>query len=187
MGTDFHFLEITVKTLCGFVVILLLTRMLGKKQLSNVTFFTYVTGITIGSLTASMVIEPDTNFFEGLVSLALWAILTVLVEFLSLKSSKARVLLDGQPTLVIKKGEILEEALAQCRLNMDDLSMMLRKEDVFSIKDVAYAILEPNGQLSVMKKKVPKVYHGTTCTFKNQQQMFFPQSLSWIATLLRKI
>ncbi|WP_312110294.1 DUF421 domain-containing protein [Brevibacillus reuszeri] len=186
MGTDFHFLEITVKTLCGFVVILLLTRMLGKKQLSNVTFFTYVTGITIGSITASMVIEPDTNFFEGLVSLALWAILTVIVEIISLKSSKARVLLDGQPTIVIKKGEILEEALAQCRLNMDDLSMMLRKEDVFSIKDVAYAILEPNGQLSVLKKKGAESVLRDDLHIKKPATNVFPSELIVDSNIVEK-
>ncbi|MGD8188385.1 DUF421 domain-containing protein [Brevibacillus ginsengisoli] len=153
MGHDIRFLEIAIKTCVGFMVILLLTRVLGKKQLSNVTFFTYVTGITIGSITSAMIINENINFIEGILSLSLWSLLTVLVEYISLKSSKARVLLDGQPTIVIKKGEIMEDALRQCRLNMDDLSMMLRKEDVFSLRDVAYAILEPNGQLSVMKTK----------------------------------
>lgn len=177
MGTDFNFLEIIIKTLSGFVVILVLTRILGKKQLSNVTFFTYVTGITIGSITASMVIENNINYVEGLTSLSLWVLLTVLVEYLSLKSSKARFLLDGQPTIVIKKGEVMEEALAQCRLNMDDLSMMLRKESVFSIKDVAYAILEPNGQLSIMKTKGAEYVSRDDLQIKKPAVNVFPSEL----------
>jgi uncharacterized membrane protein YcaP (DUF421 family) len=70
-----------------------------------------------------------------------------------LKSSKARVFLDGEPTIVIKKGEIMHDKLSSQRLNIDDLTMLLRTNDVFSIKDVDYAILEPNGQLSVLKKQ----------------------------------
>ncbi|MET3289877.1 UNVERIFIED_CONTAM: uncharacterized membrane protein YcaP (DUF421 family) [Brevibacillus sp. OAP136] len=177
MGPDFHFLETIIKTLSGFVVILVLTRILGKKQLSNVTFFTYVTGITIGSITGAMVIEQNVNFYEGLLSLSLWVLLTIFVEYVSLKSSKARVLLDGQPTIVIKKGEILEEAMAQSRLNMDDLSMMLRKENVFSIKDVAYAILEPNGQLSIMKTKGAESVSRDDLQIKKTAVNVFPSEL----------
>lgn len=62
-------------------------------------------------------------------------------------------MLDGEPTIVIKKGEIMQDKLASQRLNMDDLTMLLRTNNIFSVTDVEYAILEPNGQLSVMKKQ----------------------------------
>jgi uncharacterized membrane protein YcaP (DUF421 family) len=89
---------------------------------------------------------------DGITGLTLWAIWTLIVEYVSLKSSKARVMLDGEPTIVIKKGEIMYDKLTSQRLNIDDLTMLLRTNNVFSIKDVEYAILEPNGQLSVLKK-----------------------------------
>ena len=71
---------------------------------------------------------------------------------LPLKSGKLRRIIDGQPTIIIKQGKIIKMALKSTRINLDDLSMMLREEGVFAITDVDYAILEPDGKLSVLKK-----------------------------------
>lgn len=148
------FLETAVRTLLGFSVLLFLTRLIGKKQLGQLNIFTYITGIAIGSMAGEMVIHRDVNLWEGMLSLFIWSALVFAVEIISLKSAKARVLLDGEPTIVIKKGQIVEKALQKQRLNLDDLSMLLRTNEVFSILDVEYAILEPNGDLSVMKKSI---------------------------------
>lgn len=145
----------SLRTLVGFVVLLLLTRILGKKQISQMTFFTYITGIALGNIAGDMVVHRDITVLDGVTGMVLWAVLTLVVEFASLKSSKARVLLDGEPTIVIKEGRVLERAMASNRLNMDDLSMLLRNKDVFSVGEVDYAILEPNGELSVLKKVKP--------------------------------
>lgn len=145
-------LTTSLRTLLGFCVLLFLTRILGKKQLSQMTFFTYITGIALGNIAGDMVVHRDIKLIDGVTGLILWAMLSLTVEYISLKSSKARVLLDGEPTIVIKNGKILEKALASNKLNMDDLSMLLRTKNIFSVKDVDYAVLEPNGQLSVLKK-----------------------------------
>lgn len=148
-----NFWEMILRATLSFVVLLALARFLGKKQLSQLTFFNYVTGITIGSIAADIAGESETPFFNGLISLLWWSILTILVGYLGLKSSKLRILFDGQPSIVIKEGKILKKSLQATRLNLDDLSMMLREKDVFSVQDVHYAILEPNGQLSILKKE----------------------------------
>ena len=135
-----------------FMVLLILTRILGKNQMSHLTFFNYITGITIGSIAANMVHESNQPFIDDFISLTWWCILTLLVGFISLKSGKLRQIIDGQPTIVIKKGKIIKDSLKSNRVNMDDLSMLLRKQNIFSIKEVDYAILEPNGNLSVIKK-----------------------------------
>lgn len=147
-----NILEVSFRTLIGFLILLILTRLLGKKQLGQLTIFTYITAIAMGNIAGDMVVHRDIKLIEGVIGLTLWAGLTFIIEYISLKSSKARVLLDGEPTIVIKKGELMQKELAALRLNMDDLSMLLRINNVFSIKDVDYAILEPNGQLSVLKK-----------------------------------
>ncbi|MDF2522975.1 MAG: hypothetical protein K0R31_616 [Clostridiales bacterium] len=145
-------LETSLRTLIGFSVLLLLTRILGKKQMGQLTIFTYITGIALGNIAGDMVVHRDILISDGVTGLSVWAILTLIVEYISLKSSKARVLLDGEPTIIIKKGEIMHKKLAAQRLNIDDLTMLLRTNNIFSIADVEYAILEPNGQLSVLKK-----------------------------------
>ncbi|MGW9528222.1 DUF421 domain-containing protein [Paenibacillus terrae] len=76
-----------------------------------------------------------------------------IIALTGLYSVKAREILDGQPTILIKKGEILEKALAKQHLNIDDLIMLLRNKDVFSPKEVEFAILEPDGKLSVLRKE----------------------------------
>ncbi|SHE88022.1 Uncharacterized membrane protein YcaP, DUF421 family [Seinonella peptonophila] len=147
-----HFWEMTLRAVISFVVLLMLARILGKVQISQLTFFNYITGITIGSMAADIAAESQTPFLNGLISLIWWSILTILVGYISLKSTKGRILLDGQPSILIKQGVIMEDVLKANRLNLDDLSMLLREKSVFSLKDVDYAILEPDGKLSVLKK-----------------------------------
>jgi uncharacterized membrane protein YcaP (DUF421 family) len=145
-------IDTAIRTLSGFAILLILTRLLGKKQLSQLTVFTYITGIALGNMAGEMILHPDVVIAHGVLAMALWCLLTLVIEFVSLKSAKARVLLDGEPAIVIKKGQIQEKSLKKHRLNLDDLSMQLRLNQVFSILDVEYAILEPNGALTVMKK-----------------------------------
>jgi len=133
-------------------MLLALTRLLGKKQLAQLTVFTYITGIALGSMISEFVMQKEIRFADGLTAVILWSVLVFAVEMVSMKSAAARVMLDGEPSIVIKKGMILESSLKKHRLNLDDLSMQLRLNQVFSIKNVEYAILEPNGALTVIKK-----------------------------------
>lgn len=158
MNANMSYMQIFVETVVTFFALLLLTRFLGKKQLSHLTFFNYVTGITIGSIAANMVILSAKDYMKELLSLVTWCALTTLIGYISLKSSKIRVILDGQPTIIIKKGVIDKKALLHTRINIDDLTMLIRQQNVFSILEVDYAILEPNGTLSILKK--PQ-YQGT--------------------------
>ena len=135
-----------------YITLLVLTRMLGKKQMSQLTFFNYVTGITIGSLAGSAVITNDEPFWDKFIALVFWCFLTFITGIISLKSGRIRRIIDGQPAIVIKRGAIMREVLRKNNVNMDDLTTLLRKQNVFSVTEVEYAILEPDGVLSVLKK-----------------------------------
>jgi uncharacterized membrane protein YcaP (DUF421 family) len=130
----------------------MLARILGRKQLSQLTFFNYITGITIGSIAANMITESNKQYLDDFMGIIWWCVLTELTGFINLKSGKIRTIMDGQPTIIIKKGIILKKALKSTRINLDDLSMLLREEGIFSIKNIEYAIFEPDGKLSVLKK-----------------------------------
>lgn len=145
--------DIIPRTVLAFFVLLILTRLLGKKQLSHLTFFNYITGITFGNIAAELASDKTVKTIEGLVSLILWTTLTISVEFISSKSSKIRKILNGEPTIVIKKGKIQQKVMTRMRLSVDHLMTMLRNGDVFSLKDVDYAIIETNGKLSIFKKQ----------------------------------
>jgi len=145
-------LETVLRTLLGFAVLLILTRLLGKKQLSQLTIFTYITGIVLGEMGGMLILDKSIPVIDGIIALTLWCALVLVIEIISLKSAKARSIMDGEPEIVIKKGRIIGKSLKRQRLNLDDLAMQLRLQQVFSVMDVEYAILEPNGALTVMKK-----------------------------------
>lgn len=141
-----------IRTSVGFALLLLIVRLIGNKQLGQLNVFTYISGIAVGSMAGEMVIHSEVALSGAIGSMGLWCALTLLVEYLSMKNARARILLDGQPVIVIKKGRIIYESLKRERLNIDDLTMLLRSNRVFSVTDVEYAILESNGELSVLKK-----------------------------------
>lgn len=147
-----HFGETLLRTTLAFIVLLIMARLMGKEQVSQLTFFHYVTGITIGSIAAEIAGQYETPFVDGLIAMIWWAALTLLMSYIALKSKRARVILDDRPTIIMFEGKIIEEAMKKSRLHLDDLNMMLREQGIFSIKDVHYAILETNGNLSVLKK-----------------------------------
>ncbi|MFJ7731685.1 YetF domain-containing protein [Lysinibacillus sp. NPDC097231] len=169
------YLVIIIQTVIAFFVLLALTRFLGKKQLSHLTFFNYVTGITIGSIAANMVVLTTSQYKKYLISLIVWCALTFIISYISLKSGKIRVILDGQPTIIIKKGKIDKKALSRTHVNIDDLTMMIRQYQVFSITEIDYAILEPNGRLSILKK--PE-FQGT----QKSDMQILPASPAFIPT-----
>ena len=144
--------EMLIRSTFAFSAILLLARIIGKKQLSQLTFFHYVTGITFGSIAAEISAQVETPFLDGLVSLIWWSVLTLFVSFLSLKSKKARVLFDDKPMILIQNGVILNDNLKKSRIHTDELTMMLREQSIFSLDEVLNAVFETNGELSVMKK-----------------------------------
>lgn len=149
---DFDFWEMIIRTTLAFTALLILARILGKKQLSQLTFFHYATGIAFGSIAAEMAGQSDIKFTDGLIALIWWAILTLLMSYISLKSEKGRVALDGLPSIIVKDGMIMKKEMNKERLHINDVMMMLREQSIFSLADVQYAVLETNGELSVLKK-----------------------------------
>lgn len=144
--------EMTLRSVVTFVVLLLLTRIMGKKQLSQLSYFHYITGITIGSIAGEISAQSETHFINGFIALIWWFVFTMIMSYILLKSKKARKVLDDEPTIIIKEGKILERSLKSLRMHIDDVMMLLREQSVFSIKDVDWAIMENNGQLSILKK-----------------------------------
>lgn len=144
--------EMLLRTTLSFFALLILARILGKKQLGQLTFFHYITGITFGSIASEIASQEETPFLDGLISLIWWTILTLLMSVITIKSKKARVLIDDKPTIVMQNGLVLEAGLKKSRLHLDELAMMLREQSIFSFTEVDYAILETNGSLSVLKK-----------------------------------
>lgn len=144
--------EVALRSGFAFVTLLFLTRLMGKTEVSQLTFFDYVVGISIGTLAASISIDIDKQVLLALTALFVWAGLKILTGITVLKSQPARKLLEGEPTVVIKNGKLMEEAMARVRYNVDSLEAQLRNAKVFDLSQVEEAVLETNGKLSVLLK-----------------------------------
>src|SRR5690625_1482812 len=96
MLENWDFFEMIFRATSAFLVLLIMTRLMGRKQLSQLTFFNYITGIALGSIAANIASETKVHFLNGITSLLWWSILTILVGFIGLKSSTMRIAIDGQ-------------------------------------------------------------------------------------------
>lgn len=164
-------LNILIRAVSAYITLLILTRFMGKREISQLTFFDYTVGITLGSITASMALDTSRPFTTILPALLVFCTFQITISFISLKSKSIRKLVEGTSTMIIKDGKILESNLLKERFNIDELSGKLREKNVFSLADVEFAFLETDGKISVMKKankqpvtpydlKIPTEYSG---------------------------
>ncbi|WP_410771052.1 DUF421 domain-containing protein [Fontibacillus sp. BL9] len=144
--------QIALKLVIGFIGLWLLTRLLGKKEISQLTPFDFVSSLMLSELVGNTVYQKDVRFIHLLYALFLWGFLSYLFEKVTQHARRARGALDGKPSILIRDGEVDLKELKKNSLDFDQLRMLLRQHDVFFIREVAYAIFEANGSLSVMKK-----------------------------------
>lgn len=149
-------MNVFLRAVVFFAILLFMVRLLGRNQLGQLTYFNYITGITLGEISAHVALDESISVFRGISSMLTWTALSLMIGYITLKSGKARLVFEGRPLIVIKKGQIMEENMAKSRLNVDSLKMLLRAKDVFSIAEVDYAILESNGEISILRKKDSK-------------------------------
>lgn len=145
-------LLVFIRSVLAFVWLFFLTRLVGRKQVSELSFTEYVVGITIGSIAAQASTDPQNRFLDGVVGVAVWALAAVGLSYIQLKSKAARKFIEGEPIVVIARGKINEQGLRQARLSTSELMDLLRQRDVFDLRQVDWALLETDGQLTVLKK-----------------------------------
>ncbi|WP_042223976.1 DUF421 domain-containing protein [Oceanobacillus manasiensis] len=141
------------KSLLLITVLFFLTKWLGKKQISQLNIFEYISGIVLGGIVAIHTIDPESNIFYGLIAMSVWFLIPFAVEFISLKSKSFRNFTEGKSTVFIQDGKIMEDNLKKEGYSTDDLLEKLRDNNVFLASDVEFAVLEPSGTLSVLPKK----------------------------------
>jgi uncharacterized membrane protein YcaP (DUF421 family) len=145
-------LVVLVRSIIAFFSLLIFTKILGKQQISQLTFFDYALGITFGSIAASLTTDLSSRAWPHFVGLFSWALLGYLMQYITEKWRYAAKYIEGEPTIVIMNGKIMEDVLRKMKYTAADIMALLRNKDVFDISQVDFAIIEPNGQLSVLKK-----------------------------------
>lgn len=143
---------VAIRSVISFFSLLLLIRLIGKQQVAQLTFFDYVVGLTIGSIAATLSVQVNENTLATLVGMIIWTGLAILLGILGIHNVWIRKVVEGEATVVVENGKILEENLKKIRISIDELISELRTQGVFNIADVEFAMFEPGGKISVLKK-----------------------------------
>ncbi|WP_229776251.1 DUF421 domain-containing protein [Alicyclobacillus cellulosilyticus] len=141
----------TLSTLITFTVLLILVRWIGSTQLTQLTYFNWVAGASMGNLAANMMATHDmATWRNNLYALVLFTACAIAAAYLALKSRRFRQVASGEPIVLIHKGALVRDNLRRTKVNVDVLMMLLREKGYFSYDEIEYGILEPTGNLSIL-------------------------------------
>lgn len=149
-GDYMNALYIVLLSAGSFFVLFVLDKLMGNRQLSQMSFFDYVVGITIGSIAAEMATDLESDWYHAIIAMTVYALIEIALTFISRKSKKARKILNGEPILLMNKGGVIGKNLKKARLTLDDLISEARIQGYFDINDIAYAIMEDSGNISFL-------------------------------------
>ena len=150
------FLNICFRTILILIILFFITKMMGKKQISELNFFDYVVGITIGSIAADISLDIEKNMIAGIAALFIYGFISYIISFVSIKSILARRFFIGVPTVLVEKGKIIESGLKKSKIDVNDLLMEARENGYFNLDEIDYALMEVNGNISFLPKEKEK-------------------------------
>jgi uncharacterized membrane protein YcaP (DUF421 family) len=147
------YLAMAVRTIILYFLIVLIFRLMGKREIGELSIFDLVVSLMIAEMAVTAIEKHNDPILHTILPMLLLMIIQIVLAYLSMKSQKIRQLLDGKPTILINRGKIDEHAMRKQRYNFDDLMVQLREKDITSVADVEFAILESSGSLSIIQKK----------------------------------
>lgn len=143
---------ILVRTIILYAIVLFTIRIMGKSELSKMSPFQLVIIFMIAELASIPIESSEVSLIKGAAGIFTLMFLQVLISMISIKSEKFKNFINGKPSILIEKGEINENELKKLRISLNDLLEQLRIENASSLSDVEYAVMESNGELSVIQK-----------------------------------
>ncbi len=150
------FAKIIILSAVSFLVLFALSKFMGSRQISQLSFFDYVIGISIGSIAAEMATNTDLEWWKGVLAMIIYAALDVLFEFLSRKSIKARKFINGTPIVLINNSKISKSALKKAKIELDDLITAARSAGYFDLSQIDTAVMEITGKISFLPKPLER-------------------------------
>lgn len=147
-----EFFLILYKGIASILVLFCFTKLMGRKQVSQLNMFDYIIGITIGSIASEMTMAKNINFLEGTLGIGIYAIAAYIISEITMKSIQARRFIIGTPCILMENGKILETSLKEAKIDINDLLQEARNSGYFDISQIEYAIMEANGKISFLPK-----------------------------------
>lgn len=141
-----------IRTVLLYAVIIFAVRMMGKRQISELQTSELVVTLLISNIASIPMQDTDQSMLSGLIPILVLLVCEIVISFFMLKKASFRRLICGKPIVVINDGKIDQEQMRRLRMSTEDLYEQLRQKDVFNIEDISFAVMETNGNLSVLKK-----------------------------------
>ena len=145
-------LTVIMRSIVSLTVLFAVTKLLGKKQVSQLSLFDYVIGISIGNFAAEITMNMETQFINGIVAMIVFGLIAFSVSIITMKSITLRRFFMGTPTILIQKGKILEKNLKKVKFDVNDLLEECRSNNYFDLKEIEYALMESKGTVSILPK-----------------------------------
>ena len=139
-------------SLGSIIAIFILTKLMGYRQMSQMSMFDYVNGITIGSIAAEMATSLEENFMQPLVAMIVYALVAFFLSWLGLKSIRVRKIAEGKPLVLMNNGEIYRDNLRKAKIDVSEFLTQCRVNGYFDVSKLQTAILEGNGKISFLPK-----------------------------------
>lgn len=144
------YVQVILTSILSVVVLFLITRLIGYRQLSELSLFDYINGITIGSIAAELATCERDEIGEILVAMVIYGVFAILVALVTDKSITMRKIIVGNPTVLMKNGRLYYEGFKKSRLDVNEFLMKCRNNGYFDITQIDTAIMEPNGRVSFL-------------------------------------
>ena len=145
-----NILNISFRSIVILISLFFITKMLGKKQISQLSLFDYVVGITFGSIAADISLDLEKDLIAGIISLFIYGISALLISFITRKSIRLRRFFIGVPTILMENGKIIESGIRKVKLDINELLAQAREHGYFDLNEINYAIMETDGNISFL-------------------------------------
>ena len=137
-GDIMDMLRIFGRTILVLILLFILTKIMGKKQVSQLSLFDYIIGITIGSIAADISLDIEKNLMSGIISLCTYSVMSIIVSHVTMKSISLRRFIIGVPTILIENNKIIEGGLKKAKIDVNDLLTESRSQGYFKLEDIEY-------------------------------------------------
>lgn len=144
-------IKVILTSLLSVVALFIITKIMGHKQVAQLDFFDYVSGITIGSIGAELATELETPL-NPLIALIIYGFASCVLNLLAHKLPKTRKYINGTPTILMSDGKLYRRNLKQAKLDLSELMLLCREQGYFDLDEIQTAIFEHNGKLSILPK-----------------------------------
>ena len=144
--------NVFIRAIISLFVLFTITKIIGKKQVSQMSLFDYVIGISIGNFAAEMTVNLETEEINGIFAVIIFGIIAYIISLLTMRSIKLRRFFSGVPSIIIQKGKINSKNMNKNKIDINDLLEQARSKGYFDISQIDYAVLEVNGEISFLPK-----------------------------------